>query len=109
MDDDKIIHTFWRIYLGINILFLLPSLYILNTVGDAFFPLNYIIAGLILYYICRLTYVNIAISSILMIYFVRCFLKDRKIIVLVLSVLLVISDILLNCYWLTNGGIFLTQ
>lgn len=95
------------IYFVVNILFLLPIVF-LNELKPDVAPPMYIVM-LILYYLFRLTYIHLIGNLGMLVYSIYKLVKEKSLQSFILSLCVVVLDMALNIYWILNGHIYTVQ
>ena len=96
------------IYLAINCLYVLPCAIWFNlSCGDPPFVPKFVlaiyVASMVYFYIFRLTYVHIFLNVAFIPLSVWQFKRDKKIILFIISLLIIVVDIIANIYWEKTG------
>ena len=95
------------IYFVVNILFLLPMVF-LNELKPDVAPTMYL-AILILYYLFRLTYIHLIGNLGMLVYSIYKLVKEKFLQSFIWSLCVVALDMALNIYWVFNGHIYTVQ
>ena len=95
------------IYFVVNILFLLPIVF-LNELKPDVAPPVYIIM-LILYYLLQLTYIHLIGAFGLLLYSIYKGVKEKSLRMLLGTLCVFALDVALNIYWIMNGYIYTIQ
>lgn len=95
------------VYFVVNILFLLPIVF-LNEFKPDVTPAVYIVM-LILYYLFRLTYIHLIGNLGVLIYNVYRLVKEKSLRRFLGDLCVLVLDVALNIYWIMNGHIYTIQ
>lgn len=95
------------IYFVVNILFLLPMVF-LNELKPDVAPAMYL-AMLILYYLFRLTYIHLIGNLGMLVYNTYKLVKEKSLRRFIGTLGVVVLDVALNIYWILNGHIYTVQ
>lgn len=95
------------VYFVVNILFLLPIVF-LNEFKPDVTPVVYIVM-LILYYLFRLTYIHLIGNLGVLIYNVYRLVKEKSLRRFLGDLCVLVLDVALNIYWIMNGYIYTIQ
>ena len=95
------------IYFVVNILFLLPMVF-LNELKPDVTPAMYL-AMLILYYLFRLTYIHLIGNLGMLVYNTYKLVKEKSLRRFIGILGVVVLDVALNIYWILNGHIYTVQ
>lgn len=96
------------IYLAINCIYMLPcDIWFYLSRGDPVYVpksvLSIYVVSMAYFYIFRLTYVHIFLSVAFIPLSVWQFKRDKKIILFIISLLIIVVDIIVNIYWEKTG------
>lgn len=103
---EQLIKSSW-IYFLANVLIILPMIFI-NSANAEYYPGAYIIL-MIIYHVFKLTYLNIFLAGLLIIYSLITYFKEKKKSHILISFLLAAICIAANVYWLNAGYIWTVQ
>lgn len=108
------IYKGFSLYSVINILYLMILLFIslfANIYPDMLFPkaLSFLPASLIIYLLAQLTYCHIVYHSVYLFVCLKKFIHEKSLPKALFTVLISLSGIFLNLYWIPNGKPFLVN
>lgn len=95
------------VYFVVNILFLLPIVFLNEIQPDAAPPMY--IVMLILYYLFRLTYIHLIGNLGMLVYNIYKLIKEKSLRSFFGTLCVLALDVVLNIYWILNGDIYTVQ
>ena len=107
LENRTYVQNGWMIYFVVNILFLLPMVF-LNELKPDVAPAMYL-AMLILYYLFRLTYIHLLGNLGMLVYNSYKLVKEKSLRRFMGALCVSVLDVVLNIYWIINGHIYTIQ
>lgn len=101
MKNRSKLHICVMFYYVVNILFLLPIVF-LNELKPDVAPTGYIVM-LILYYLLRLTYIHLIGVLGMLVYSIYKLVKEKSLQLFWKIACVFVLDVALNVYWIMNG------
>ncbi|MCH5204404.1 MAG: hypothetical protein J1F03_06630 [Oscillospiraceae bacterium] len=97
-------------YLAVNSVFILPAVFMSfwNSI-TLDFPINIYFIAMVFYYVFGMTFVHLVLDAGYLVYSIRRFAKERKGLVLAVSVLVVVLSTAANVLWIMRGRPFTIQ